>query len=346
MGSGDAAPEPLHFLGRLPARCSSDRADRRTNESKRRRYHLTTDGNDMPPTDEELFILIVKADKIGFDKGEDPKARSLRTVERVMDHLGHRKYISGGANVHPLVPRIQNIINELYRPNDIGIGAVQLGAFMFRDVFARVIVPIIFGRPQIDLLQLIDLNSMQKRMLSADPMQLQSYCDQFADLYDFAYGRDDIDKMGWTNLECRNFMGLAHFQLQASAAIITGAFDFRGAVQSALVGTELILKAGLLASGVDKKRLRILGHDLQSLANELVHHKTSFDLHRVQHSISRFPQYVPNRYSAQQPTRREIGHIIMSAQYIASEVVRQFSSRNFRIDSGMTSKRVYPPDPP
>ncbi len=54
------------------------------------------------------------------------------------------------------------------------------------------------------------------------------------------------------------------------------------------------------------------------------------------------PAYVENRYSSTQPTRIETGHIVMGAQYIAGEVMRQVTGYSIRCTHTPPQERVYP----
>jgi hypothetical protein len=51
---------------------------------------------------------------------------------------------------------------------------------------------------------------------------------------------------------------------------------------------------------------------------------------------------VASRYDTPPPGRVETGHILMGAQFIASEVTRQFSDRNCRSDNPSAPSRKYP----
>jgi hypothetical protein len=222
---------------------------------------------------------------------------------------------------------------------------MHLGTFMYRDTFARVSVPVAFGTVRIDPLQHIALPPLHLRRLATDPTWRVYYYDQFTDLFDFGWGLSELGHDRPANDQAKTFFGLAHFQIQAAAAIVSGAYDFRGAVQSALLGTELSLKAGLAAHGVSTTELksRELGHNLVVLAERLARFEARWDPVRVLGVLADFPAYVPNRYAAEQPSRTELGAILMGAQYVAAEVMRLFSSRDFRSCSTPPLERRYPP---
>lgn len=74
------------------------------------------------------------------------------------------------------------------------------------------------------------------------------------------------------------------------------------------------------------------------------------DHDRLKLVINRTPPLVERRYQAKDYKRIELGQIMMDAQFVAGEVLRQFSDRDMR--SGLTvkaaegrdhKKRFYPP---
>jgi hypothetical protein len=303
----------------------------------------TTTSRGKSITDNDLFALVIAADEEGLRAGEDPKQRAFMTIRRVMQQLRPGGYVLAGIGAPPEIDRIQGIIHNLYRPQDISVGGVHMGAFMFRDVFARLSVPIGFGTFRLDPLEHVDLSNTQKDWLRTRPADYAMLCDQFLDIFDFGYGLMDLGHTRKVGKDCHTFMGLAHFQLQAAAATIAGAYDLRGAVQSALLATELALKGGLAANGVSADTLKLdFGHQHSKMAAALAELEPAFDVRRVARVLGGFPAFVPNRYSADQPGRIETGHIVMGAQYAAAEVMRLLTNRDLRASGGATHPRSYP----
>lgn len=290
-----------------------------------------------------MLRLIIIADDEGLVAGEDPKQRSFQNVIRVMRNLRPDGFILSGIGVPAEVEQINRLLSQLYRPNDIGVGGVHLGAFMFRDVFCRLSVPIVFGNFGLDALNQTDLSLGQKKWLLSLGNERARLNDQFLDLFDFGYGVMEINHTRKVGTECENLLGLAHFQLESAAATVTGAYDLRGAVQSALLAVELALKSCLAANGVSLTTLKQeFGHSLSKMVFAIREQESHFDAERVLRTLKTFPQYVPNRYSSSQPARVETGHIVMGAQYIGSEVTRQLTDRNLRLQNACDA-RSYPP---
>jgi hypothetical protein len=192
-------------------------------------------------------------------------------------------------------------------------------------------------------LDFVELTPIQLRIIHSEPDQIETYLNQFCDVADVQYGIDELRKPFATMELVVRFIGLSRLHLHSAAAVLTGGYDHRGAVQAALLATELALKAGAAAQGLSEQNIiNRFAHKNLDTADYVGASWPPFDLARVKRVLSLQPPYVLNRYSAGQPDRREVGHLVMGAQYIVSEVVRQMSDRDFR--SGVRSfiARRYP----
>ncbi|MGC1784850.1 MAG: hypothetical protein WA708_20210 [Acidobacteriaceae bacterium] len=290
-----------------------------------------------------LLQMVLEADEDGLQAGEVPKGRALKNLLRVVNRIRPKAgTILTGPEAPWFVRNTNSLIGQLYRPSDIGMGSLHVGAIMFRDIFARIDIPIGWGKLSLDPLGQSDLNLVQKRWLRSRPEDFAAFCDQFLDLFDFAYGLTDLDSMNLPQ-EAKNYANLSHFQLEAAAATVTGGCDLRGAIQSSLLGTELVLKAAILALGYPEKELKgSFGHDFAKMLNHLKLKSFLIDQAKILKIVQSFPQLVTNRYSKDQPTRLATGHILMGVQYIASEIMRQLSGRDVRRTSNIRSPRSYP----
>jgi hypothetical protein len=98
--------------------------------------------------------------------------------------------------------------------------------------------------------------------------------------------------------------------------------------------------------GVNDKARRKHGQDLASAATAFSVTQPLFDLQRFLATVKRLLPYVKNRYSSSQPNRVETGHIVMGAQYLAAEVMRQITGYSIRSALTPAQQRVYPPNCP
>lgn len=141
----------------------------------------------------------------------------------------------------------------------------------------------------------------------------------------------------------RSLFDLSHFQLEAAAGALCRSYGYGGATQSALLGIELALKAGLAANGATEDQLKDdYGHNFAKMTTDLAKLEVGLDRDRVLRALKDLPAYVPSRYASDQPTRIESGHIMMKSQYVVSEVVRQIGNRDIRKDSAIPRQRRYP----
>jgi hypothetical protein len=293
-------------------------------------------------SDEQLLYLVGQTDAELFRKGVDIKRRSWDVPRVVMQRLGYDNYVMSGAGKPAILERIEKAFSSIYRKQDLAMGG-HIGVFMYRDVFARIAVPHLYGEVRINPFEFVELTPVQLRMIQAELEEMETYIDQFTDVADIQYGISELN-LPFAKMELvARFIGLARLHLHAAAAIVTGGYDYRGAVQSALLATELALKSAVAAQGRTEPEIKKeFGHDFKALTDCVAGAWTSFDATRVRRVIARQPEYVPNRYAPTQPARREVGHTIMGAQFVAAEVVRQMSDRNFRANLSPQIVRRYP----
>jgi len=273
-------------------------------------------------TDKELFDLVLLADDELYGDGFNPKERHLRTPQIVMEKLGITGYVASGPHAHPLFTRIRKLQEHLYRKKDIRIGGVHGGIFMFRGIVAKVEVPLIFGQIDIDPFELSDLSESQKGWIKSRDNDLNAYLETFVDLLDFSASIVTLHGFKRPPEKSHTYLTLAKFQMQAAAATLVEAFDTRGAVQSAILGSELVLKAALMGAGTADDQLKTIGHRIPKAAGLVADKYKNFDRNKVLARAEVFPKYVDNRYSAEQPSLQRTGEIVMASQFICGEVAR------------------------
>ncbi|WP_430471873.1 hypothetical protein [Thalassospira lucentensis] len=296
----------------------------------------------MALKDEELMQIIVTADNAAFIDGVAPKGRVFPVIQSVMRQLGHESYQFAGVNENPLVKRIEELHSSMYRSKDLAIGGVHGGVYMFRDVFIQISVPLIYGTVELDILRLTDMSDMQKRLLAMNPAFFNQFADQFIDIFDFGAGFEGFDEARHLEERLLPKFGLAKYQLQAAAATLCSPFEFQGAVQSGLLAAELTVKAGLSGAGYTDQQLKKLNHDMSNCVNAFCEVYDGADFERMARVSGSLPKFVENRYSSEQPGRVETGEIVMKAQYIAGEVMRQLSGWSLRQRLDGVSERSYP----
>jgi hypothetical protein len=283
----------------------------------------------------DLTKLVLEVDdELIQDKVEPfqrPQAAYLKIAQRLQP---------GGSSIlqsDPLFNAVNQIYEQLYRSTDLQMPPMHIGAFMFRDIFFPIRIPLIFGTPKVNPVDfLIDVPEIQRRWLFHEQQTGLTFFDQVIDLMDFVYGLSDLEKPGQLPSKTVEWWHLAKQQLEAAAATVLGSFDKYAVIQNCCISTELLLKGALLASGIDKDTLKNekkgYGHKLENLVNRIGELLPNIAKDKLLFVVQQLPNYVNSRYEAVQVSRLELGRFLMNTQFVSGEVLRQFSHRNLRSD--------------
>jgi hypothetical protein len=283
----------------------------------------------------DLMKLVIEVDDELIQKGAEPFQRHMSAYLMIAQRL---KPGSSAILQHdPLFNAVNQIYGKLYRSTDLHMPPMHVGAFMFRDVFFPLRIPLIFGSPAINPVNfLIDVPDIQKRWLFNDQQTGLAFFDQVIDLMDFVYGLNDLEKIGQLPDKTVEWWDLAKQQLEAAAATVLGSFNKYAVIQNCCISTELLLKGALMAKGVDEKTLASkkqgYGHNLENLVDKTAQHLPNLNQETLLFVVKQFPDYVESRYEAMNFSRLDLGRFLINTQFISGEILRQFSNRNFRAD--------------
>ncbi len=283
----------------------------------------------------DLMKLVLEVDEQLIQMGVEPFQRPQHAYQIIAKRL--KPGSSAFLQHDPLFNAVNQIYKQLYRPVDLYMPPMHVGAFMFRDVFFPLRVPLIFGSPAINPVDfLADVPQIQKQWLLNDQQVGLTFFDQVIDVMDFVYGLDDLEKIGQLPEKTVEWWYLAKQQLEAAAATVLGSFNKYAVIQNCCISTELLLKGALLAKGIDEKTLASkkqgYGHNLENLVNKAAQHLPRIDRETLIFAVEQFPDYVESRYEAKRFSRLELGKFLMNTQFISGEVLRQFSDSDFRSD--------------
>lgn len=297
-------------------------------------------------TDEELFSTMIAVDQRLVDQGHNIHRRSMDVPRLTLLEYGIEEMVIFMPGPRPKGPyqRVEDMFDAFYSRHDRATGG-HIGVLLFRDTFARVSLPRVYGTRAIKLIDSVDLTPLQKRAVMLDPVLHAMIVDQVIDVGDADTGFETLTHPKANDPLVIKLLNLSRFHLHATAAILTGGYDYRGAVQSAILSTELVLKAGAVIAGATEAELgkrEKFGHDQTKALNKAAEALQGMDCDRIARVIARQPNYVDNRYSNAQPSKIEAGHLAMGAQYIAAEVIRQISSQDFRAALNRPMPRTYP----
>jgi hypothetical protein len=219
----------------------------------------------------DLMRLVIEVDDELIQEGVKPFQRPQAAYLRIAQRL--QPGSSAILQYDPLFNAVNQMYSELYRPSDLHMPPMHVGAFMFRDVFFPLRIPVIFGSPAINPVDfLIDVPETQKCWLFTDQRSGLAFFDQVIDLMDFVYGLNNLEKIGQLPDKTMEWWYLAKQQLEAAAATVLGSFNKYAVIQNCCISTELLLKGALMAKGIDEKTLankkQGYGHNLENLVDK------------------------------------------------------------------------------
>ena len=171
-----------------------------------------------------------------------------------MSRLGYISYIMNGHAKPPILDRIEAAFKSIYRPQILQLAATL--AYLCIGTSLRESASLIFGQVSLNPFDHIELTPIQLRILQTEPETIEIFLDQFSDIFDIQYGTTELKEQYSTIELTDRFINLSRLHLHAAAAVLTGGYDYRGAVQSSLLASELALKSGAAVEGLTETRLR------------------------------------------------------------------------------------------
>lgn len=153
----------------------------------------------------------------------------------------------------------------------------------------------------------------------------------FADMHDLVYGIDH-----YRSLEnVKTFWGLAADQLR----LVAESLSQSGAISSAVLqpislAAELAMKGTLLHLGIPEQDLRnrkLYGHNLENLAQTMTQKNGHRDDPLLLSALSKFPDYVGDRYRETTLSRMEVIALALDAQFVTASAVRRISGEDLAL---------------
>lgn len=150
----------------------------------------------------------------------------------------------------------------------------------------------------------------------------------FADTHDLVYGIDRGAQQGLTTA----FWGLAAGQLKLVAESLSQSASISSPVlQPICLTAELAMKGTLLQLGVREQDLRnskLFGHNLTKLGQKMIEERSHRDDQLLLSALSKFPDYVGDRYRETNLSRLEVISLALDAQFVLASAVRRMSGED------------------
>lgn len=296
--------------------------------------------------DVDLNQLVMDVDSALIEEGYEPFQRPLHACARIAERLGTSFTI--GSQQDPFVETVHMVYNAIYRPSDLYMPPMHIGTVMFRDTFLPLRIPVVYGEVAVNPVKCLhEVPENVIKWIYHNDATAHTFMDQWIDLFDFVYGIDDVSKLKKHKEQSIEFWQLAKQQLEGAAATLLGSIDKYTVIQNSIIAMELLLKGVLCEHGIPEKKLRNYSHDMPRLVEKACELMPKADKVNMAMVINRTPKLIERRYQAKEYKRTELGQIMMDAQYVAGEVLRQFTDRDIRTSLTSNgnedySKRYYP----
>lgn len=285
-------------------------------------------------SDNDLLLMIDEEDRQLHLQGVHLSARQFDCVVEVCRRLGHT--FSIGVVRDPFVERLQVLTRNFFRPKDGGAPSIFIGLMTHLGFSYQVHVPIIFGSCSVEPFNHTDATEWQLRRIYRVPSEFDVCFKQVCDVWDIGTQLGPLD--GKVHLDGRvaELFNLATFHLTAAVATVSQRTASRGAAQSALISSELAIKALHAANGRSDKWIKThISHDLVKNFSD-IRHNLGKDSEMVLNNLEVLPPLVSERYGNIEIEALKIAELVVVAQQILAAVARSFCGYGYRQKFEMT----------
>ncbi|TIN70488.1 MAG: HEPN domain-containing protein [Mesorhizobium sp.] len=275
----------------------------------------------MSWTIEDLRRLDAKYAKEGVHMHQRP-------FRAAVELLGPAFIIGVGGN--PEVDKITQAYRAMLPEARDSWPGMGIGLAVSVDQVRKMVLPVIFGSHAglLDVASPLDFKNQEDwwRWCREDRDIAAESHFAYADLFDFAYGVDDLRSQ---KPEAQTLWRMAGSNLSDAANALPASFSVDSLIQSICMVAELSLKAALVFNGADPNEFRgPKGHGLVALAKRLSAELPHRDDPLVQAAITELPPYVQSRYAPAGLTRFRVVRLALAVQFVAASTVRRLSQRD------------------
>ncbi|MPS47523.1 hypothetical protein [Methylobacillus sp.] len=248
-----------------------------------------------------------------------------RPFRAAMEILGNQFSIGLGGN--PQVREIEQAYERLIPEVKFTWPGMGTGLAASVDRVRKVTIGIVYGIDHITVDKGLGFSNHQEwaTWCRGDRKIAERSAFALADMHDLVYGINH----GAQHKNASTFWGLATEQLKLVAESLSQSGSIGSAVlQPICLTAELAMKGTLLHLGVPENELknpRLFGHDLNKLGEKMTKKSAHRDDPLLLLALSKFPDYVGDRYRETQLTRMEIINLALDAQFVAASAVRRIS---------------------
>lgn len=233
-------------------------------------------------------------------------------------------------------PTADKVLKWFYQHSPEGshaVGSVFTGAFYFDSYFWPVHIPLAYGRVQLNALDFLGkMPEVIKRNLTGNSQALTEYVLLWADALDYAYGFDDLTKMGVCSPFALEMLRSADRNLRATVELLIQANRPNpAAMETARMSTEMFLKAYLASHGsLDSEKARKdIGHNLLAAAEECLAVGRDREFELIRKAVEMYPP-IKARYEGRCYPPTELSRAYTVAQISGVILTRSLTDRDSR----------------
>lgn len=282
-------------------------------------------------TDED----IMKLDERFAREGVPFHARPLRAAQEILGG----QFVMGVLD-NPQVKEITQAYERLFPEVRYTWPGMGTGLAASLDRVRKVTVGVVFGAGAISVDKGLDFSSHGEwaQWCRNDERIAARSAFAFADMNDLVYGIDLYRSNHGP--DSVTFWGLAAGQLKLVAESLSQSGAIGSAVlQPICLTAELAMKGTLLRLGVTEAELKspkLYGHNLLKLAQKMSQECNHRDDSLILSAVSKFPDYVIDRYRETQLSRLDVIALALDAQFIAASSVRRLSGDDLAVQMELT----------
>jgi hypothetical protein len=258
-------------------------------------------------------------------------AREVAHGQRSWEAIRVWSEANGGLPVcaaSPRAERIQAWFRENINPTSAQSGALATGAFFHDTSFWEVTIPVCYGRPTFNPLEMLRMPASVKRRFASDQNDPYVFLKFFADTYDYFYTVEDILPTLATKPFLAGFVGAGREQITQAAALLLGRNPNPKAAEAARFALEMFLKTYLIVNaGFGEKELKAFSHRMEALLDRCLAIDAKSELRQLELKLGLYPD-VGARYRTDPIAPKALWAMYYAAQNAGATVLRPLSNRN------------------
>jgi hypothetical protein len=219
---------------------------------------------------------------------------------------------------------------------DMG-GPLATGAFYHDSAFWEVTIPLIYGNPSFNPLDMLRMPASVKLRFCHERNEVFIFVKFFLDCIDYFYGVEELLRRATSNPLLAGFVASGREHITQAASLVLETRPNAKAAEAARFALEIFLKTYLVAQeGLGESDVRALGHSLKDILKRCLDANPKSELRHVEDKLPLYPE-VSARYRADKVPIRSLWATYCAAvsagAYVMRKLTGQDSTKDLQIPS-------------